>query len=83
MVAEKLKEALAEKGYTIETTEVKPTQVESYAELGKYDFVAYTTPVQGNISIPVINAVGFLTGFDEEGFIEEVLRVIEKINAQE
>jgi PTS system galactitol-specific IIB component len=81
MVAEKLKEVLAEKGYTIITTEVKPTQVESYAELGTYDFVAYTTPVPENLSIPAINAVGFLTGFDEEGFIEEVLKVIETINS--
>ncbi|UFJ39866.1 PTS sugar transporter subunit IIB [Brevibacillus humidisoli] len=81
MVAEKLKEALAEKGYKITTTEVKPQQVESYAEMGSYDFIAYTTPVPENLSIPAINAVGFLTGFDEEGFLEEVLKVIEQINA--
>jgi PTS system galactitol-specific IIB component len=80
MVSEKLKEALAAEGYTVTTTEVKPQEVANYVELGSYDFVAYTTPVPDNLPIPAINAVGFLTGLDEEGFLEEVRTVIKRIN---
>lgn len=80
MVTEKLKEALAEKGYKVNATEVKPTEVAGYVERGGFDFIAYTTPIQGQFDIPAINAVGFLTGLDEEGFLEEVFRVIDEIN---
>lgn len=81
MVTEKLKEALAAKGYKINATEVKPTEVKGYVEMGTYDFIAFTTPLQGQFDIPAINAVGFLTGLDEEGFLEEVFKVIDNINA--
>lgn len=79
MVAQKLKEALAADGISITTTEVKPTQVLGHVEQGNYDFVVNTTPVSGNIPIPVINGVGFLTGLEEEEFLEEVRQVISQI----
>lgn len=83
MIAEKLREILKQKGYEIQTTEIKPTEVKGYVEQGNYDFVATTSPLPETYSIPVINAVGFLTGFDEEGFIEEVMKVIEEIRRRE
>ncbi|WP_459502483.1 PTS sugar transporter subunit IIB [Bacillus sp. C1] len=83
MVSEKLKEALSEDYITITTTEVKPTQVEQFLEERQYDFIAYTTPIPQNLSIPTINAVGFLTGFDEESFLEEVRHVIHTIVEKE
>ncbi|MFM1652620.1 PTS sugar transporter subunit IIB [Brevibacillus sp. B_LB10_24] len=83
MVAQKLKEALAADGIKIVTTEVKPTQVISHVEQGNYDFVVNTTPVPDNIPIPVINGVGFLTGLEEEEFLEEVRSVIAQIQARE
>lgn len=83
MVAQKLKEALAADGIRITTTEVKPTQVLGHVEQGTYDFVVYTTPVPDNLSIPVINGVGFLTGLEEEEFLEEVHKVIAHIQARE
>lgn len=83
MVAQKLKEALAQDGIKISTTEVKPTQVVSHVEQGIYDLVAFTTPIQGNIPIPAINAVGFLTGFEEEEFLEQVREVIADIRNRE
>ncbi|RNB79572.1 PTS fructose transporter subunit IIB [Brevibacillus fluminis] len=83
MVAQKLKEALAADGITITTTEVKPTQVLGHVEQGSYDFVVNTTPVPDNIPIPVINGVGFLTGLEEEEFLEEVHQLISRIRAAE
>ena len=45
---------------------------------GDFDLIAYTSPIPGEYDIPVINAVGFLTGFGEEEFIDEVLEVLKK-----
>lgn len=80
MVSEKLKDALAEKGYSVTTTEIKPQQVLEYVEDGGYDFIAFTTPVPSQEKIPAINAVGFLTGFAEEEFLEEVDEVLHALN---
>lgn len=77
MVSSKLKEQLEEKGYKVETDEVNPGGVESAISSRTYDFIAYTSPIHGDINIPAINAVGFLTGFGEEEFIEEALKILE------
>lgn len=79
MIAEKLKDTLGDQGYKVETAEVNPGGIDFAVQGGKYDLIAYTSPIQGDYGIPAINAVGFLTGFDEESFIEQVLEVIEKI----
>lgn len=79
MVSEKLREALAEKGYTVNAVEIKPQQVLDYVEDGGYDFIAYTTQIPEQDKVPAINAVGFLTGFAEEEFLEEVDKVLEKL----
>lgn len=80
MVSEKLKDALGEKGYQVSALEIKPQQVLEYVEDGGYDFIAYTTPVPAQDKIPAINAVGFLTGFAEEEFLEEVDVVLASLN---
>ncbi|TZE81034.1 PTS sugar transporter subunit IIB [Calorimonas adulescens] len=79
MVAEKLKERLSEKGVRINTIEARPTEVANYVSRGGIDFIVTTSPLPGEYDIPVINAVGFLTGFDEEGFMDEVINVISKM----
>ncbi|CUH97000.1 hypothetical protein P22_3126 [Propionispora sp. 2/2-37] len=81
MVSGKLKERLGEAGYEIVTVEVNPGGVESALLSGTYDFIAHTSPISGEFDIPVINAVGFLTGFGEEEFLEEALKVIKAIEA--
>ena len=83
MVSMKLKEALEEHGYKIKTIEVNPGGVEAATSQEKIDFIAFTSPIHGAISIPAINAVGFLTGFGEEEFIEKALAVIKEIEEKE
>ncbi|WP_422446622.1 PTS sugar transporter subunit IIB [Thermoanaerobacterium sp. DL9XJH110] len=83
MVAEKLKDIMEKKGIKINTTEAKPTEVENYVSQGNFDFIIHTSPLSGNYNIPVINAVGFLTGFGEEKFLEEVENVISEIMEKE
>ena len=77
MIAQKLKEAMAERGIKISATEAKPTEALNLAEGGNYDFITHTSPLPAaDYGIPTINAVGFLTGFGEEEFLEEVVNVI-------
>jgi len=73
MVAEKLRETLEEKGYIVDTTEANPNEALSLAKTGKIDCITYTSHLpDGDYGIPVVNAIGFLTGFGEEEFLEEV-----------
>ncbi|QJW47151.1 PTS sugar transporter subunit IIB [bacterium BFN5] len=80
MIAEKLKEALLERNIKITATEAKPTEALNLAEGGRFDFITHTSPLpSANYGIPTINAVGFLTGFGEDEFLEEVMRVIAEL----
>ena len=78
MLSEKLKDTLDEYGYKVITEEVNPGGVSGAMVAGDFDLIAYTSPIPGEYDIPVINAVGFLTGFGEEEFIDEVLEVLKK-----
>ncbi len=73
MIGDKLKDRLSEKGYAVKITEVNSGGVEGAMSMGKFDFIAFTSPVPGNYDTPIFNAVGFLTGLEEEEFIEKVL----------
>lgn len=79
MVASKLKDALEEHGYRVETVESNPGGVEAACGAQKFDFIACASPVPGEYGIPKINAIGFLTGMGEEAFMEEALAVIRNI----
>lgn len=83
MAAEKLKDLMEQKGIKINAVEVRPTEVENYVQRGNIDFIIHTSPLPGNYNIPVISAVGLITGFDEEGFVNEVLKVIDEITKKE
>lgn len=80
MVADKLKETLEEKGYSISTTEARPTEALQLAQGGSFDFITYTSPLpEGEYGVPIVNAIGFLTGFGEDEFLEEVEDVIKNL----
>ncbi|GCF92443.1 PTS fructose transporter subunit IIB [Enterococcus florum] len=81
MVAEKLREALEEKGYRITTTEARPTEALQLAQGGSFDFITYTSPLpEGDYGVPVVNAIGFLTGFGDEEFLEEIDGVLAELD---
>ncbi|VBB05076.1 phosphotransferase system eiib component type 2/3 [Lucifera butyrica] len=83
MIAEKLKDAMAERGIKITATEAKPTEALNLAISGKFDFITHTSPLPpAPYGIPTINAVGFLTGFGEEEFLDEVMRVIQELTSK-
>ena len=69
----------AEKGYDMEATEVSPGGVPGAMQSGGYDMIVYTSPVEGDYGVPILNATGFLVGINEEEFIEELMQVVEKL----
>lgn len=79
MIAVKMQERFEELGYRFEATEVNPGGVKTALMSGNYDFIAYTSPVEEEVDIPKINAVNFMTGFAEEEFMEEALRVLDEL----
>ncbi|MDR3765920.1 MAG: PTS fructose transporter subunit IIB [Butyricicoccus sp.] len=76
MLAAKLKEKLAEKGYDADCIETNPGGVESTMSSHPVDFMACSSPVPGDYGVPKLAATSFLIGLDEEGFMEEVLEVL-------
>jgi galactitol PTS system EIIB component len=79
MIAQKLKDALREKGYEADCLEVNSSQVANKLSSSHFDCVCYASPIHGEYGIPCINGIGLLTGMDEEGVIEAVLKVGEKL----
>jgi hypothetical protein len=49
---------------------------------GGIDFVVTTSPIPGEISVPVIKGVPLLTGFGEDECIAEIKKVAEEILAK-
>ena len=59
-----------------------PTSVKSYVDRGGIDFVVTTSPIPGEISVPVVKGVSLLTGFGEDATIAEIKEVAERILAE-
>ena len=78
MVATKMEDRFRDMGYHFEATEVNPAGVRPALMSGSYDFIAYTSPIGDGADIPAINAVGFMTGFGEEEFMEQAMEVLRK-----
>ncbi len=79
MIAVKMQERFEELGYRFESNEVNPGGVSVALMSGSYDFIAYTSPVEEEVDIPKINAVDFMTGFGEDEFMEEALKVLDEL----
>ena len=79
MLSSKLADIFEEKGYEMEATEVSPGGVPGAMQGGGYDLIVYTSPVEGNYGVPILNATGFLVGINEEEFIEELMQEVENL----
>ncbi|QIQ21980.1 PTS sugar transporter subunit IIB [Zophobihabitans entericus] len=77
MIAGKVKDMLEEHGYKAKTVEVNPGGVDQQLSSGKWDLIVHTSPLKGKYDLPCINAVGLLTGMDEEGFIEALFKAVD------
>ena len=77
MVAGKIKEQLAEKGWAVHAEETSPNGVETALSGDDYDLIACVSPVYQEFDVPKVNAVGMLTGMSEEQVIEDCLKILE------
>lgn len=76
MLSSKLADVLEENGYDMTATEVSPGGVSIAMASGKFDIIAYTSPVEGAYDVPILNATGFLVGINEDEFVEELLKAV-------
>lgn len=81
MVAAKLKDRLAQEGYSVSATEAKPTEALNLAQSGRFDLIAHTSPLpKGDYGIPCVNAFACVTGIGEDKFFQDIIQAIESIN---
>ncbi len=78
MIANKVTDILKEKGYSANTVETNPNGVDELLSNGNWDMIVHTSPLKGEYDLPTINAVGLLTGRDEEGFKNELNNILDK-----
>lgn len=80
MVGMRIKKLLSEHGYEASIEEINPGMLKGKVSNGNIDLIAYTSPIVANDApgIPQVNAVGVLTGMDEETFLEEALEALGK-----
>ncbi len=48
---------------------------------GSYDFIVALTPVTQSYDIPIIDGIGYLTGFGEDEVMEEIYKVIDGLDS--
>ncbi len=77
MVAGKLVEKLAEKGWEVNAVETSPNDLESALAGKTYDLIACVSPVHGEYGVPKVKAVGMLTGLAEDKVINDCLAILE------
>ena len=76
MISNKLVSMFDDLGYDVETVECNPSGMEPVCMSQSFDFIAYASPIFDNYGMPAIDAVGLLTGFGEDEFMEEALKVL-------
>ena len=80
MVAAKLKEKLGERGYSVSTTEARPTEALNLAQSGRFDVLAHTSPLpDGDYGIPMVNAFACITGMGEDEFFNQIVEALRSV----
>lgn len=80
MLAAKIRDVLEEHGYACDTDETNPPGVSTAMLTKNWDLLAFTSPVEEDIDIPMLNATGFLVGINEDEFIENLMDEVGKLN---
>ena len=82
MLAAKVESILEEINIRVNAVGVMPQMVQEYVDRGGVDLVVTTSPIPGDIKVPVIKGVPLLTGIGEEECIEEIISTVNKILEQ-
>ena len=82
MLAAKVESILEEMDIRVNAVGVMPQMVQEYVDRGGVDLLVTTSPIPGDIKVPVIKGVPLLTGIGEEECIEEIISAVNKILEQ-
>lgn len=74
VVARAIEEAMSERGIQVITRQCKATEVPGLAQ--GMDLIVTTTPLPGNLGVPVIQTLAFLTGIGKEAVIEQIRKAL-------
>ncbi len=83
MIAQKIKDVLSSLAVEVDVIELLPTSVEEYVQRGNIDFIVTTSPIPGDINVPIIKGIALMTGFGEETVVEEIMSTAQEIISQE
>ena len=78
MVASRLKDKLAEKGWDADMRVTTPDEVAADLRDADYDLMACVTHVYEDYGIPKINALGLLAGTDVDKVVEDCIKALEE-----
>ncbi|MEL7642857.1 MAG: PTS sugar transporter subunit IIB [bacterium] len=76
VVAMAIEEALKDRGINVTIRQCKASEVPSLVQ--GMDLVVTTTPVPGNLGVPVIQTLAFLTGIGKEEVLEQIVAELKK-----
>ena len=74
VVAKSIEEILRDRGIDIVTRQCKASEVASM--LSGVSLVVTTTPLQGELGVPIIQTLAFLTGIGKEAVIEQIIQAL-------
>ena len=83
MIAQKVKQALVPLDAVVDVIGLLPTSVDNYIQNNPVDFIVTTSPIPGEVHVPIINAVALLTGFNENAVLDEIFQMAQKILSEE
>ena len=83
MLAAKLQDVLEEHGYQLDSDEANPPGVPIAMTTNDWDLFAFTSPIEDDPGIPMLNATGFLVGINEDEFIEQMMEQVGKLDLSE
>jgi PTS system galactitol-specific IIB component len=76
VVAIAIEEAMKDRGINVTIRQCKASEVPSLVQ--GMDLVVTTTPVPGNLGVPVIQTLAFLTGIGKEEVLDQIAAILEK-----
>lgn len=79
MIVNKIEALLLPLSTEVMVVPLLPIAVEAILKQKKVDFIVSTSPIPGNINVPIINGLPLLTGFDEAKRNEEILGLAQEI----
>lgn len=77
MVAARLTDQLAKRGWEAVTRVTTPDEVRSELNEADYDLMACVTHVYEDYGVPKVNALGLLAGTDVDKVVDDCIKVLE------